>query len=53
MESKKDKKCDECFEIKPDVKMRGYEVAEIPLCDSCFEQNMGTGQEAKEAEAGE
>lgn len=40
---KKDKKCEECFERKPDVKLRVYEDVEINLCDDCFEQNQGFG----------
>lgn len=49
-ENLKEKKCDECFQRKPDVKMRGYENAEIPLCDECFYQNQGKGQDEAEHE---
>lgn len=43
-EKLKEKKCDECFQRKPDVKMRGYEDAEVPLCDECFYQNQAGAQ---------
>lgn len=52
-EGMKNKKCDECFETKADVKKREYEDIAVMLCDDCYEQNTGYGQQEKQKDKGE
>lgn len=47
------KKCDECFEKKEDVKKREYEDGSVMLCDECYEQNIGYGQQEKSSSSPE